>query len=170
MLSALAAILALNAWKLYSNSMKQKPDRVKVGFAKCSLVPAIKSFVVFRRRLESVCAVIKDNNTCIAFMHSETMAKISLELRNAFPGLNLIPVCLTSGSTQYIPTSEIIDMGGYEGMATITCRDGEEKIRKRYFNYNNRIVRGLITRINNMIEELICQFFDKYQIKSSAGL
>ncbi len=75
-------------------------------------------------------SALKINNTCIAFMHSETMAETSLELRKAFPDLNLIPVCLTGGTTQYIPTSEIIDMGGYEGRATIISKDGEEKIRK----------------------------------------
>ncbi len=75
-------------------------------------------------------SALKINNTCFAFMHSEPMAETSLELRKVFPDLNLIPVCLTGGTTQYIPTSEIIDMGGYEGRATIISRGGEEKIRK----------------------------------------
>ena len=75
-------------------------------------------------------STLKINNTVMAFTHSETVAETSLELRGAFPSLNMITVCLTGGTVQYIPSSEIIDMGGYEGRATVIHRNAEEKLRK----------------------------------------
>jgi hypothetical protein len=70
------------------------------------------------------------------------MAETSLELRKAFPSLNLVPVCLTGGSTQYIPTAEIMDMGGYEGRATVTGRTGEAEMRGDIARMIRELLRG----------------------------
>jgi len=53
----------------------------------------------------------------------------SIDLRKAFPGLNLITVSLTGGTLQYFPTAEMIDEGGYEGRATVVSRDAEKGLR-----------------------------------------
>ena len=85
-------------------------------------------------------SVLRINDTFLAFMHSEPMAETSLELRKAFPSLNLIPVCLTGGTVQYIPTAEIMDMGGYEGRATIIRRDGEAIMRSDLSSMVNELL------------------------------
>lgn len=83
-------------------------------------------------------STLKINNTVLAFTHSETVAESSIELRGAFPSLNMITVCLTGGTVQYIPSSKIIDMGGYEGRATVIHRNAEEKLREEIgFMINN---------------------------------
>jgi len=87
-------------------------------------------------------SALRMNDTFLAFMHSEPMAETSLELRKAFPSLNLVPVCLTGGTTQYIPTAEIMDMGGYEGRATVTCRTGEAEMRGDIARMIRELLRG----------------------------
>ena len=95
LLSASGTILALNTGHAQSIQEDGLHNIVKVGFAKSSLVPVIKSTTGFRRKLESRCAVIKDNITRVAIVALdliEISPQTNLFLQNRISQLTGFPV------------------------------------------------------------------------------
>jgi hypothetical protein len=74
-------------------------------------------------------AALALGSTVLVFMHSEVMVETTLELRRQHPDLDLWTMGLTNADVGYLPTSRMIDEGGYEGRSTVFAATAEERVR-----------------------------------------
>ena len=59
----------------------------------------------------------------------EVMVGTTLELRRQHPELDLWTMGLTNADVGYLPTSRMVDEGGYEGRSTVFAATAGERVR-----------------------------------------